>query len=123
MIQPLALVLYEKLLPGSQLVNKLQDAGYRVQTASDADALLRLANEGGALVLFADLRSSKGDILKAITSLRQTPATSHLPIVAFGSDDSASGQGVATAAGVTLVVSEAALVHHLPEVLEQALQV
>ena len=36
MTQPLALVLYEKLLPGSQLVNRLQDLNYRVQTIADA---------------------------------------------------------------------------------------
>ena len=35
MTQPLALVLYEKLLPGSQLVNRLQDLNYRVQTIAD----------------------------------------------------------------------------------------
>ena len=37
--QPLALVLYEKLLPGTQLVNRLQDLNYRVQTVNDAALL------------------------------------------------------------------------------------
>ena len=37
MTQPLALVLYEKLLPGSQLVNRLQDLNYRVQAIADAE--------------------------------------------------------------------------------------
>src|SRR5438445_9362650 len=35
MTTPLALVFYENLLPGSQLVNRLQDLGYRVQTIGD----------------------------------------------------------------------------------------
>ena len=38
MTQPLALVLYERLLPGSQLVNRLQDLNYRVQVIADAGA-------------------------------------------------------------------------------------
>ena len=41
MTQPLALVLYEKLLPGSQLVNRLQDLNYRVQVIPDAEKLVR----------------------------------------------------------------------------------
>ena len=39
MTQPLALVVYEKLLPGTQLVNRLQDLHYRVQAVTDADTL------------------------------------------------------------------------------------
>ena len=35
MTQPLALVWYEKLMPGSKLVNRLQDLGYRVLTAPE----------------------------------------------------------------------------------------
>ena len=43
MSEPLALVLYEKLLPGSQLVNRLQDLKYRVQTISDPAKLTESA--------------------------------------------------------------------------------
>jgi hypothetical protein len=32
MTQPLALVYYEKLMPGGPLANKLRDLNYRVQT-------------------------------------------------------------------------------------------
>src|SRR5262245_49139849 len=39
MTEPLALVVYEKLLPGSQLVNRLQDLKYRVQTVADPTQL------------------------------------------------------------------------------------
>ena len=40
MTQPLALVVYEKLLPGSQLLNRLQDLNYRVQAIANADSLV-----------------------------------------------------------------------------------
>ena len=39
MTKPLALVFYEKLLPGQQLLNRLQDLGYRVQAVTDATTL------------------------------------------------------------------------------------
>ena len=40
MAQPLALFLYEKLLPSGQLVNRFQDKGYRVQSIGAAATLL-----------------------------------------------------------------------------------
>jgi len=44
MSKPLALVYYLNLLPGSQLANRLEDLGYRVQTL-DSVALLPPACE------------------------------------------------------------------------------
>ena len=41
MIQPLALVFYERLLPGSQVVNRLQDMRYRVQVVGDPAGLVK----------------------------------------------------------------------------------
>ena len=46
MTEPLALVVYEKLLPGSQIVNRLQDLNYRVQTISDPALLAECAEQG-----------------------------------------------------------------------------
>jgi len=45
MTEPLALVLYEKLLPGSQVVNRLQDLKYRVESISDASRLVECAEQ------------------------------------------------------------------------------
>ena len=45
MTQPLALVCYEKLLPGSQLVNRLQDLKYRVRPVADARLLVDCARQ------------------------------------------------------------------------------
>ena len=51
MKQPLALVFYERLLPGTQLVNRLQDLHYRVQTIESAEALPEAAREAMPMVL------------------------------------------------------------------------
>jgi CheY-like chemotaxis protein len=123
MTEPLALLVYEKLMPGTQLVHRLEDLGYRVQSMGDASLLVETAEKSGPLVVFADLESSRHNLLEIIQRLRQSPATAHLPVIAFGPEDREGLQEAARAAGVTLFASEAALTDHLPELLEQALQV
>ena len=123
MTQPLALVLYEKLLPGSQLVNRLQDLKYRVQTVADPGALVECAEQAKPMVVLADLESKRSDVCGAIARLRQHPATRHLPIIAFRNDKAPELEAAAQAAGATLVVSESAIVSHLAQLLQQALQV
>ena len=59
MTEPLALVLYEKLLPGSQLVNRLHDLRYRVQVIADADTLVECAEQEKPMVVLADLASTR----------------------------------------------------------------
>ncbi len=123
MTQPLALILYEKLLPGSQLVNRLQDLNYRVQTLTHASNLAECAEQMKPMLVLADLVSKADDVCTAIQRLRQNPATQHIPVVGFGADDSKELQARAQAAGVTLLVSDTAILHHLPECLDQALEV
>ena len=123
MTQPLALVLYEKLLPGSQLVNRLQDLKYRVQTVADAGMLVECAEQATPMLVLADLESSRNDVCAAIARLKQHPATKHLPIIAFRGEKSADLEIAAQAAGATLVVSESAILSHLAQCLDQALQV
>lgn len=123
MTQPLALVLYEKLLPGSQLVNRLQDLKYRVQTLSEAARLAETAEQCKPMLVLADLEPNPKNVCEAIARLKQTQATQHLPVVTFGAEQDAALQTAARTAGATLIVSESALLNHLPQVLEQALQI
>ena len=123
MTQPLALVLYEKLLPGSQLVNRLQDLNYRVQTLADASKLTECAEQVKPLLVLADLESSKNNVCDAVKKLKQNPSTQHLPVIGIASEKAAELQSDAITAGVTLVVSDVAILNHLPQFLDQALQV
>jgi PleD family two-component response regulator len=123
MIQPLALVFYEKLLPGSQVVNRLQDLSYRVQVVSDAATLVQSAEQFKPMLVLADLNCTRTDICAALARLKQNQATRHLPVIGFGAQDDTGQQSAALAAGVTLVVSEAAILHHLHECLDQVLEV
>jgi len=122
MTEPLALVVYEKLLPGSQLTNRLQDMGYRVQTLSDPARLAEAATQMRPLVVLVDLEWSQTDVMPAIGNLRQNPATAHIPVIAFSGPGNQEQQKAA-AAGVTLLASESAVLSQLPTLLQQALQV
>ena len=119
MTQPLALLLYEKLLPGTQLVNRLQDLGWRVQTCHDAAALARATGEHKPLLVLADLASSRGSVSDAIGQLRRATATRHIPVIAFGADEAT--HAAAASAGANLVVSDTAILQHLSQFIDQVL--
>ncbi len=121
--QPLALVLYEKVLPGSQLVNRLQDLNYRVQTLSERGRLIQVAEEAKPMLVLVDLEPGSQEVCAAVARLKQDPKTKHLPVIAFGAEDAPEMREAAQKAGATLVVSPTALLAHLPQFLDQALQV
>lgn len=123
MTQPLALILYEKLLPGSQLVNRLQDSGYRVQTISKADTLVESAERDKPIIVLADLAPASAKVPEVIGRLRKNMATSHIPVIAFADEKETALQDAARNAGATLVVSDAGILTHLQPFLEQALRV
>ena len=113
MIQPLALVFYEKLMPGSQLVNKLQDLNYRVQTVSDPALLQPGSLQESPLLVIADLAGGDA-VLSAIAGLKADAATSHIPVIAFAAESATQAMEAAQKVGVKLVVSENAIASHLP---------
>ena len=119
MTQPLALLLYEKLLPGSQLANRLQDLGWRVQTLHEADALARSAEEHKPVLVLTDLVSSRGSVCSAIKLLRDNKSTTHIPVIAFAADEALHKEAVAS--GATLAVGDAAILQHLNQIIDQAL--
>ena len=121
MTQPLALVFYERLLPGTQLVNRLQDLGYRVKTVHAAEALAATAETEKPLLVLADLECTKANVCDVIAQLKKNPATGHLPVIAFAPEQRAELQAAARAAGA-VVTGESALLGQLPQLLDQALQ-
>jgi CheY-like chemotaxis protein len=121
--QPLALIVYENLLPGSQLANRLQDLGYRVQPVPDIGRLVEIAEREKPLVVVTDLVSSKGDVCEWITRLHKNPATEHLPVLAFAAAENTQLQDAGRLAGAKIVASEIAMQQHLPQLLDQVLAV
>src|SRR5437016_1564392 len=123
MTKPLALLCYEKLLPGSQLVTRLEDLGYRVHAILDAADLAKVAEKERPMVLVVDLSSAKNDICAQIKAIKSNPATNHLPILAFCQAATAAQGSEALAAGAKVVTGEEAILAHLPQLLERALEI
>ena len=123
MTEPLALFLYERLLPGGQLVNRLQDMGYRVQSISAPASLVEHAEREKPLLVLADVEAHQEEVCEAISRLKQNVATAHIPVIAVSSGTNSAGQAAARDAGATLVVSDTAILAHLSQFLDQALQV
>ena len=122
MTQPLALVYYQKLMPGSQLVNKLQDLNYRVQSVNDPASFQAYARDERPLLAIVDLAGGAA-ICSAIAALKADAATGHIPVIAFAAEGAAQDREAAQKAGAELVVSGAAIANHLPELLNQALHI
>jgi len=120
---PLAIVFYEDLMPGSQLVNRLQDLQYRVQVVTDPGELVAGAGSAGPMLILADLVSTRADICALIQQLRRNPVTAHVPVIAFADDAEEALQGSARAAGATVVVADSAILTHLVQFIERALLV
>lgn len=123
MTEPLALVFYEKLLPGQQLINRLHDLGYRSQAVTDLNSLQNEVQTRMPLLLIAEFPANKPAVAETLTSLRKNPNTSHIPILAYSAVTTQPVQESARAAGANLIASEAALLDQLPHLLEQVLQV
>ena len=119
MTKPLALLCYEKLLPGSQLANRLQDEGWRVQTVNDPTALTMAAEEHKPLIVLIDLSSTRVSVTEQITAVRRNQSTAHIPIIAFSADEASHAS--AAAAGANLVVTDTAILQHLTQFIDQAL--
>lgn len=123
MAQPLAVVFYEKVMPGSQLVNRLRDLNYLVRVVNDLVSLQESARHEGPLLVIVDLESRHGNVSEVIAGLKAEAATRHIPIIAFAAERAADLQAAAQKAGANLVVGEPAIGNYLPELLDQALQI
>jgi PleD family two-component response regulator len=122
MSKPLALLYYSNLLPGSQLVGRLQDMGYRVRSVSEPGAVLTACEDDMPLVIIAELTPA-ASVCAVILQLRKDPATQHIPVLAFAHAHDAPLQTHARDAGVTLLAADTGIADQLPRLLEQVLQV
>ena len=83
MTKPLALVYYERLMPGTQLVNRLQDLGYRVLTLTEPSLLIETARKERPLVALLDLMTNRANICSIIKEMKKDEETTHIPVVGF----------------------------------------
>lgn len=121
MTKPLAIIYYERLLPGSQLVNRLHDLGYRVIAVEDAALLITTAEKEKALVLITDLVAKKINIFGIIKDLKAREGTSHIPVIGFAGEKNKKLHDEAVSAGANLVAFDEGVIPQLPHLLDHAL--
>jgi PleD family two-component response regulator len=120
--KPLALIYYSNLLPGSQLSNRMQDIGYRVQSVDVLVMLPETCEREKPMVVLAELFPA-ADVCAAVARIKENPATEHIPVLAFSPTHDPATQALAIKAGVTLLAGDAAIAEQLPQLLDQVLQI
>lgn len=123
MTKPLAIVFHESLLPGSQIVNRLTDLGWRVQAVNIAANVLELVRREKPMVLVAELALRHGDFCGVIRDLKQDPAIAHVPVIGYTALKNKKLQADAVKAGAKLVAADSAVLDQLPQLLDHALAV
>lgn len=123
MTEPLAFLLYENLIPGSQLTNRLRDQGYRVKTVAEPETFVEQVAAEMPIVAIVELASSRVDVCGLIQRLRAEPTTQHLPVLAYATSKDRELQDAARTAGATLIVMAEGLMPQLPMLLERVLEV
>ena len=123
MTKPLALVLYEQLLPGTQLINRLQDCGYRVRCTSVPRELEELARVERPLFILADLRFATCNVCETLRRLKADEETRHIAIVAFADPADTRSQTAALESGAAVVAGSDGILDQLEALLDQALHV
>jgi CheY-like chemotaxis protein len=120
MSEPLAVVFYSNLLPGSRLASCLKDLGYRVHALRTLKGLEKVCADEKPLVAVVEITPQKGGFPE-ITALRANPATGHIPVIAFSGAHDKEFQTAARTAGVSLLAASTAVLEQLPQLLDQAL--
>ena len=122
-MKPLTLLLYEKILPGGQLLGRLEDLGYRVQALTEPGRLVAAAESGKPLLVIVDFEPHFEEIARAVAALKQGAATAHVPVIGLVSARNPAAQTAARQAGANLVVQDTAILQHLAQFLDQALAI
>ena len=121
--RPLAIVFYEKLLPGTQVVNRLTALGYRVTATQTAVDVPRLVRENRPMVVIADLALRHGDFCGIIGQLRASPDLAHVPVLGYCDSKNRKLVDAALEAGAKLVAAEQGIPDQLAQLLEHVLAV
>lgn len=123
MSEPRVLLFYERLLPGSQLVNRLQDLGYRVVTVAELGEVVEMAKKEKPLFMALDVKSVRGSVPQTIRAVRESAELQHIPILCFATRGDGDLQQAAVGAGANLVALEDALLQQMPQLLDHLLQI
>ena len=121
--EPLALLLCERGLIATPLAQRFEGLRYRLLTISKSTELTATVATEKPMVILADMDARLETVLNALAELRANPATAHSPVIGFAREVDDATQATAVSRGATMVVTEAAILSHLPQLLERALEI
>ena len=122
MNSPLVLIHYQNLMPGSRLVHRLEELGFRVMSASPSSSLADQVRELSPMAMVCDLEPDVDQHLEAIRTIKGDLQTQHLPILAYAN----LGDGLEEAArlaGATLIADRSGVLSQLPNLMDHILEV
>jgi len=121
--EPLAILLCSRGLIATQLAERLEALRYRKQVIHDPAQLRPVAEAEHAMIAFADLEESEEAVAAAVQLLRTDPGTAHVPVIGFRREMNEGAQNALISRGFTVVVSDSAVLNHLSQLLDRALDV
>jgi len=75
------------------------------------------------MVVLVDVDGLPQTVISAVEQLRGNVSTAHIPVVAFARETDDAAQATLVAKGATVVVNESAILSHLPQLLDRALDI
>lgn len=123
MNEPLALLLCARGLIATQLAQRLEGLRYRLVAISNPAELTAASEDQRAMVVLVDVDGLPEPVVSAVEQLRKNSQTAHIPIIAFARETDDSLQATLVAKGATVVVNESAVLSHLPQLLDRALDI
>lgn len=123
MNEPLALLLCARGLIASQLAQRLEGLRYRWAAVSAAAELTAAAEAQHPMVVLVDVDGLPAAVVSAVQQLRSTSSTAHIPVITFAREIDDATQAELFATGASIVVNESAILGHLPQLLDRALDV
>lgn len=123
MNEPLAILLCSRGLIATQLADRLEALRYRKTVLADPGQLTNQAERDKAMVVLADLEAGEAAVVRAVQQLRAAATTAHIPVIAFRRELDEAAQLAFADRGLNFVVNEHAILNHLPQLLDRALEV
>lgn len=120
--KPLALVASERTIPGSQLLLKLNELGYRTEHVNELGRMIQVVEYMKPLVILIDLKWKTRDPFLTINSLVSNKHTEHTPILAYAPMDEEDQLEKALNMGASIVSADNLVLRQLPLLLDQALE-
>jgi len=117
------MLLCERGVISAQVAQRLEGIRYRLVVINKPAELVAAAAAQQAMIVLVDVEGLAAPAVPAIEQLRTNPATAHIPVIAFAKETDDTLQAALVAKGATLVVNEAAVLSHLSQLLDRALEI